>query len=1337
MLNKKIQWITGLGLVTAVAVGTAQSPLFSDSFEATSANEVMTGHFIDAAVEGLNYSSASISGVTGANGAFKYIPGEEVIFSIGNIDIGKKTGQQYVNLFDLNDTYIDINNSSLRIAQLLQSLDEDDNPDNGIKLDLRYASENFGDNFSFDNNLSRAIYERQATELLRSINPYKSSLADMATVAQHVFNNLRTTDEYCAYPEGNWKSLTGYNNNVNITPTCEMRLNYEIYKTYVRPGFLAQASILTDRMEGLTAAELRFEKAKRHVLSNVTAVRGYVDTVTTSIDTIIGGSGVFTPTHKQAIIQNAISTGALINATIGPFVDKMFTDNQNENEKLVTSYSNLLAHGLSTVVSLQQCKTANQQCFEAINKAIRTGAKGLGIDEKNANLFIAYILDSTQLIGDFVTLYNSLDIPKLTNPKSAKAMLKFKASLIQVGANSFKSMFTRDYSVGSNFISKEIRDELEKTANAIAASAKCSTLVVADTTALTACVEAVGHIFDLSLDVFKAAIQTPKWRNVELNGNSNIVIHDVIERYIGFEGHRDKLAQAYGLEIDFTTTDLVRAVAKKDRNLKIVDDCDFPISAYSTGVLPFCVEVDEFDVVAKVNEKINYINEILEIRKIGWDNILIFNAPLSARKNEMVTVNVDLSQSNLTTDEMMNWGAVSCVADGTQYTESSPYVIHNALPTVYPIQLSFSDMGLKQISCKLQNNAAAGNGTVAFNKHFIGITAANSDAALYGVILDNAQVGENMTLTARGQNLVNLAVSPISGCNFSKQVKSDSEVVFSCVPTVSHMEPPVTVNVTAGGEILASPSFRIYPSNRITVSLDKPSYTVKPSDYDSQFFTITVSGVDYPVVVEYYLIDTQSFEILSIKTVDVDGQKTIRFDFDNNVLLGNQNRQFEVGVVSVRAANKTFNQVSAPVEFVALQNDNVSGALVYCGNGNPCEYQLNLPTLTVSGRQYLKAQSISPSGDLTLSDTGKVTYMPNRGFSGIAKAEAIYREADSSFLGILLPIIGGQSVKKIIWFNVAENHTPEPKLTINAPATATSGQEVTLTATVTGFENNCFNYLFVDWGDGTNSRVDSETSCQTSITTQHIYTTAQDTEYDIKVSVANNKGVSDYEVHQLAVTSTNTGPLMPTKLNDTGITLCGTAGSYSHSENCANAVANASDAQIPLGQDGHYGTGINGSKGKSFTTVSGGQCVQDNHTGLMWEVKTDDGGLHDKDNTYTWYSTTNNNYGNPGTQNGGSCSGSNCDTAAFVEAVNNAGWCGHNDWRLPSRRELYSIVDYSRVNPATETNYFPNTQSDFYWSSSSYGGYNSYAWGVNFYDGAGYDRAKNTSHYVRLVRGGQ
>jgi hypothetical protein len=88
--------------------------------------------------------------------------------------------------------------------------------------------------------------------------------------------------------------------------------------------------------------------------------------------------------------------------------------------------------------------------------------------------------------------------------------------------------------------------------------------------------------------------------------------------------------------------------------------------------------------------------------------------------------------------------------------------------------------------------------------------------------------------------------------------------------------------------------------------------------------------------------------------------------------------------------------------------------------------------------------------------------------------------------------------------------------------------------------------------------------------------------------------------------------------------------------------------------------------------------VRDNVTGLIWEVKTDDAGPRDKDNKYTWD-----------------------EANAYCDALELG---GHSDWRLPSREELRSIVDYSifYFDPAINVSYFPNTVSSGYWSSTTH-----------------------------------
>ncbi|MBE0598467.1 MAG: DUF1566 domain-containing protein [Desulfuromonadales bacterium] len=146
-------------------------------------------------------------------------------------------------------------------------------------------------------------------------------------------------------------------------------------------------------------------------------------------------------------------------------------------------------------------------------------------------------------------------------------------------------------------------------------------------------------------------------------------------------------------------------------------------------------------------------------------------------------------------------------------------------------------------------------------------------------------------------------------------------------------------------------------------------------------------------------------------------------------------------------------------------------------------------------------------------------------------------------------------------------------------------------------------------------------------------------------------------------------------------------------------------------------------------------CTRDNVTGLLWEIKTT-GGLRSQENTYSWHNPEKErNGGDAGVQNGGSCEGSGCDTRAYVQAVNASGFCGASDWRLPTRKELLSIVDNSRVSPAIDTGFFPNTPAANFWSSTPYVDQENSAWTVFFQYGEVYPAGKGQGHHLRLVRG--
>lgn len=74
-------------------------------------------------------------------------------------------------------------------------------------------------------------------------------------------------------------------------------------------------------------------------------------------------------------------------------------------------------------------------------------------------------------------------------------------------------------------------------------------------------------------------------------------------------------------------------------------------------------------------------------------------------------------------------------------------------------------------------------------------------------------------------------------------------------------------------------------------------------------------------------------------------------------------------------------------------------------------------------------------------------------------------------------------------------------------------------------------------------------------------------------------------------------------------------------------------------------------------------------------------------------------------------------------------------WRLPTAKELQTIVDESRTNPLIDTTTFPSAPSNYYfWSSSALAGSSSSAWHVDFYDGRTYYYDVSLTCNVRCVR---
>jgi hypothetical protein len=226
-------------------------------------------------------------------------------------------------------------------------------------------------------------------------------------------------------------------------------------------------------------------------------------------------------------------------------------------------------------------------------------------------------------------------------------------------------------------------------------------------------------------------------------------------------------------------------------------------------------------------------------------------------------------------------------------------------------------------------------------------------------------------------------------------------------------------------------------------------------------------------------------------------------------------------------------------------------------------------------------------------------------------------------------------------------------------------------------------------------------------------------------------------------------------LDDTGVTTCATAIAGGLACNSGSAgtdlfpeqdAENGRDATANDDTDGHAGfsfvkVGANGvplADQSSAYAATPWDCVEDLVTGLVWEVHPDDGGLRDRDWRYSWYDSTGVNGGHGyGRPNAGTCADStSCDTEKYAAAVNAAGLCGYADWRLPTRGELFSLVDYGApAAPLVDAAFLPDGVTDAYWTSSrdAIRG----PWSVDFSDGGSRVQGRFNARSVRLVRGGR
>jgi hypothetical protein len=150
---------------------------------------IITGVFVDSAVQGLNYKTASQSGKTNETGSFSYVAGEMITFSIGDIEFPEVAAGALLSPLDVF-AVTDMNDIRVQnMARLLQTLDTDGTPGNGITISDDVHNQATGVAVDF----GAADFDTQVMSVVANSGAVYTSLISAQNAIEHLNLTLGNT----------------------------------------------------------------------------------------------------------------------------------------------------------------------------------------------------------------------------------------------------------------------------------------------------------------------------------------------------------------------------------------------------------------------------------------------------------------------------------------------------------------------------------------------------------------------------------------------------------------------------------------------------------------------------------------------------------------------------------------------------------------------------------------------------------------------------------------------------------------------------------------------------------------------------------------------------------------------------------------------------------------------------------------------------------------------------------------------------------------------------------------------------------------------------------------
>ncbi|MFM5097311.1 hypothetical protein ACET85_05540 [Aeromonas veronii] len=222
----------------------------------------LTATFIDSAVAGLNYTCGSYSSLTDKDGQFFFNDGDTCTFKLGSIPLGEtllKKGQNLVTPYTIAKN--GDKKHAIRIAALLQTMDDDNNPANGITLKpddiaklgntIRFESDD-AFNTSLNETLKQAQIENKVVVGIKEAEAHMNdSLAVINGLSVAVDKVLRSLlEESQDWQKTNFESkLREYKDILNAETGDQGKADREVVKSVITLMEITNDPIVSNRFD--------------------------------------------------------------------------------------------------------------------------------------------------------------------------------------------------------------------------------------------------------------------------------------------------------------------------------------------------------------------------------------------------------------------------------------------------------------------------------------------------------------------------------------------------------------------------------------------------------------------------------------------------------------------------------------------------------------------------------------------------------------------------------------------------------------------------------------------------------------------------------------------------------------------------------------------------------------------------------------------------------------------------------------------------------------------------------------------------------------------------------